>query len=59
MIRTDHRQKGEFQLTQAQELLRQREGYFALEIQDGKRFDFGTPADYVKSIPEFARGEEG
>lgn len=54
MIRGDDRQNGEFQLTYAQELLRQRQGYFALEIQDGTRFDFGTPGDFVNSIPRFA-----
>ena len=54
MIRENDRQKGEFQLTYAQELLRQRQGYFALEIQDGTRFDFGTPQDFVNSIPRFA-----
>ena len=46
--------KGEFQLTYAQELLRQRQGYFALEIRDGTRFDFGTPQDFVNSIARFA-----
>ncbi len=54
MIVKDIRQKGEFQLTYAQELQRQREGYCALEIRDGKRFDFGTPRDFVKSVAEFA-----
>ena len=54
MIAKDVRQKGEFQLTYAQELERQREGYRALEIKDGKRFDFGTPQDFVKSVTEFA-----
>ncbi|HEX9017687.1 MAG TPA: sugar phosphate nucleotidyltransferase [Anaerolineaceae bacterium] len=54
MIQNDIRQKGEFQLTFAQELLRQREGYYALEIRDGRRFDFGTPQDFVRSIAAFA-----
>lgn len=54
MIAKDIRQNGEIQLTYAQELLRQREGYCALEIQDGKRFDFGLPQDFVKSVSEFA-----
>lgn len=56
MISRGERQKGEFQLTHAQELLRQSEGYYALEIQDGQRFDFGTPQDFVKSVGEFAAG---
>ena len=55
MIGGNVRQRGEFQLTYAQELQRQREGYCALEITDGKRFDFGVPRDYVKSVTEYAR----
>jgi UTP--glucose-1-phosphate uridylyltransferase len=54
MIAADVRQRGEIQLTYAQELQRQREGYWALEIRDGKRFDFGLPQDYVQSVIEFA-----
>jgi len=54
MMAKDIRQKGEFQLTYAQELQRQREGYYALEMKGGKRFDFGTPGDFVKSVAEFA-----
>jgi UTP--glucose-1-phosphate uridylyltransferase len=54
MIANDIRQRGEFQLTYAQELQRRREGYCALEIVDGKRYDFGVPEDYVKSITGFA-----
>jgi UTP--glucose-1-phosphate uridylyltransferase len=54
MIVKDIRQKGEIQLTYAQELQRQREGYYALEIKNGKRFDFGVPQDFVKSVIEFA-----
>jgi UTP--glucose-1-phosphate uridylyltransferase len=54
MITQDIRQRGEIQLTYAQELQRQREGYFALEMKDSKRFDFGTPQDLLKSVTEFA-----
>jgi len=54
MIAKDIRQKGEIQLTYSQELQRQREGYCALEMRDSKRFDFGTPQDFVKSVTEFA-----
>ncbi len=57
MIARDIRHKGEFQLTHAQELQRAREGYFALEMIEGTRFDFGTPQDFAASIVEFA-GEE-
>lgn len=55
MIAQGIRQNGEIQLTYAQELQRQREDYFALEIEDGRRFDFGTPQDYITSIAEYAR----
>jgi UTP--glucose-1-phosphate uridylyltransferase len=54
MMTKDIRQKGEFQLTYAQELQRQREGYYALEMKGSKRFDFGTPRGFVKSVAEFA-----
>jgi UTP--glucose-1-phosphate uridylyltransferase len=54
MIAENIRQQGEIQLTYSQELQRQREGYCALEIKDGQRFDFGIPQDYVKSVAEFA-----
>jgi len=54
MITQGIRQNGEIQLTHAQELQRQREGYCALELKDGKRFDFGTAQDFVKSVSEFA-----
>ena len=54
MIERDIRQRGEFQLTYAQELQRQREGYCALEMREDRRFDFGVPQDYVRSVTEFA-----
>ena len=54
MIAKNIRQKGEIQLTDSQELQRQREGYCALDMKDGKRFDFGTAQDFVKSVTEFA-----
>lgn len=56
MIHNDTRDNGEFQLTRAQELQRQREGYLALEVQNAQRFDFGIPDDFVKSLVAF-RGE--
>ena len=58
MIANEIRQNGEFQLTYAQELLRQREGYCALEMNQSKRFDFGTPQDFIKSIAEFAISDD-
>jgi UTP--glucose-1-phosphate uridylyltransferase len=54
MIAKNIRQNGEIQLTNAQELARQHEGYCALELIGDKRFDFGMPRDFVKSIAEFA-----
>jgi UTP--glucose-1-phosphate uridylyltransferase len=57
MVARNWRQKGEFQLTAAQELLRRREGCLALEMTTCKRFDFGTPADYLKSIVDFSRSD--
>ena len=56
MIRDNARDNGEFQLTRAQEIQRQREGYVALEMTEAERFDFGTPDDFVRSVAAF-RGE--
>ncbi len=53
MIRDDQRDNGEFQLTRAQEIQRQREGYLALEMTAAERFDFGVPDDFVRSLPAF------
>jgi UTP--glucose-1-phosphate uridylyltransferase len=53
MIRDDIRDKGEFQLTRAQEIQRQREGYLALEMTSARRYDFGIPDDFVRSISAF------
>lgn len=53
MIRDDIRDGGEFQLTRAQELQRQAEGYLALEITRGRRFDFGVPDDFVQALQAF------
>jgi UTP--glucose-1-phosphate uridylyltransferase len=53
MIRDNIRDNGEFQLTRAQEIQRQREGYLALEMTAARRFDFGTPDDFVASVAAF------
>lgn len=53
MIRNDIRDNGEFQLTRAQEIQRQREGYLALEMLTAQRFDFGIPDDFVSSLQAF------
>ena len=56
MIRDNVRDGGEFQLTRAQELQRQREGYLALEMTAAQRFDFGVPDDFVASVQAFRQG---
>jgi len=53
MIRDNVRDGGEFQLTRAQEILRQRDGYLALEMTQARRFDFGVPDDFVHSVQAF------
>ena len=53
MIRDNIRDGGEFQLTRAQEIQRQREGYLALEMLEAERFDFGVPDDFVRSLQAF------
>lgn len=55
MIQNDIRDNGEFQLTRAQEIQRQREGYLALEMAGAERFDFGIPDDFVASVQAFRR----
>ncbi|MDQ2732812.1 MAG: sugar phosphate nucleotidyltransferase [Armatimonadota bacterium] len=47
-IRNNIREKGEFQLTSAQELLRQRERYVAFETR-GDRYDMGVPFGFVET----------
>jgi UTP--glucose-1-phosphate uridylyltransferase len=59
MIRDDIRDSGEFQLTRAQEIQRQREGYLALEMTHAQRFDFGVPDDFVASVQAFRKSREG
>lgn len=53
MIRDNVRDNNEFQLTRAQEVQRQREGYLALEMTAAERFDFGVPDDFVRSVQAF------
>lgn len=53
MIRDNIRDGGEFQLTRAQEIQRQRFGYLALEMTAAERFDFGVPDDFVRSLQAF------
>jgi UTP--glucose-1-phosphate uridylyltransferase len=56
MIGDNVRDHGEFQLTRAQEIQRQREGYLALEMAGAERFDFGVPDDFVRSVQAFRHG---
>ena len=56
MIHDDVRDNGEFQLTRAQEIQREREGYLALEMTGAERFDFGLPDDYLASLGRFRQG---
>jgi UTP--glucose-1-phosphate uridylyltransferase len=56
MIREDCRQGGEFQLTTAQERLRQQGRYLAAEVA-GSRHDMGNPAGFVET-QEALRGND-
>ena len=47
-VRKDIRERGEIQLTSAQEMLRQRERYLAYEAV-GERYDMGVPYGYVET----------
>lgn len=55
MITDNVRDNGEFQMTRAQEIQRQREGYLALEVTNATRFDFGVPSDFVASVAAYAQ----
>ncbi len=48
MIRENRRERGEFQLTTAQEMLRSRRRYLAVEVE-GSRHDMGNPAGLVET----------
>ena len=47
-IRYDIRENGEIQLTNAQELLREREGAYGCEVQ-GERYDMGIPLGLIET----------
>ena len=47
-IRTNIRERGEIQLTNAQDLLRSQERYIAAEIS-GERYDMGVPFGYIQT----------
>jgi len=51
----DIREGGEIQFTGALEMARQQEGGALAYETDGKRFDTGVPAEYVRTVAEFAK----
>lgn len=53
LLREDLRERGEIQLTSAQEILRQNSLYLAYVIE-GTRHDIGTPEGYVETLRSFA-----
>ena len=55
-IERNLRDGGEFQLTSALEELRKREGFVG-SLANGRRFDIGTPQDYVQTVYDFARDD--
>ncbi len=55
MIQDNIRDNGEFQLTRAQSIHCDRKGYLAIEMSGCRRFDFGTPEQYVASLQEFSQ----
>ncbi len=53
-IRNDIRERGEIQLTNAQELLRQRhDEYYGIEVR-GDRYDIGIPSGYARTMAVLA-----
>lgn len=55
MIRENRRERDEFQLTTAQEMLRSRRRYLAAEVQ-GSRHDMGNPAGFIETQRALAPG---
>ncbi len=53
-IRSNFRERGEFQLTSCLDRLRREEGVLGLLVK-GKRFDVGNPDAYVDSLVEFRK----
>jgi len=47
-IKNDIRERGEIQLTNAQEMLRSQERYLAVAV-DGQRYDMGVPFGYIQT----------
>lgn len=55
-IKNNIRERGEFQLTSALDLLRQTDSFLGL-IMDGKRFDIGLPDYYLETMLEFRKDQ--
>lgn len=55
LIRDEIRVGGEIQMTHAQDILRQRAGYLALEMTGSERFDFGLPSMLAASMTAYAK----
>ena len=52
-IRTDKRSRGEIQLTDALDMVRERSGLMGYRI-NGRSYDLGLPGSYVDTVAEFA-----
>jgi len=55
LIKGNIRERGEFQLTSALEMLRKQRGKFYVYESDGHRYDIGIPVSYANTVTEFAR----
>lgn len=53
-IKNNIRERGEFQLTSALDLLRQRDGFMGLTM-NGKRYDIGLPDYYLETLVEYRK----
>ncbi len=56
VLETLDKGRGELDLTAAQDALRARQGYLALELPATDRFDFGLPGGLLDAMTAFARG---
>jgi len=55
LIHSGVRERGEFQLTSALELIRKEEGFYGLLV-NGSSFDIGTPDSFMRTIMDYRRG---
>ncbi len=54
-IKNNLRERGEFQLTNTLDQLRQLDGFLGL-VMDGRRFDIGLPDYYLETLNDFRKG---